>query len=128
MLLLFWAVYEAFVYITAQYTDNPVWGVMSLFVYYAIGYSIIMGFGARLKKLTTFEVWFICLMSLAMFVIIGCLLYIHTGKIVPTLRYKYPPLIYYVSYAMAAICFLWIISGRVLKRSKNVPQKLSLWA
>jgi fucose 4-O-acetylase-like acetyltransferase len=121
VLLLSWCGYEAFLYFTAQYTENQVWGVMSLFVYYAIAYSLIMSFGVKLRKLTSFEVWFICLLSLTAFVIAGCLLYVKAGKVVPTLRYKYPPSVYYVSYAMAAICFLWVISDKIVKAVEAIP-------
>ena len=121
LLLICWGGYELFLYAAKANADNVAGEILLLYVCYAIGYTLIIGFGIRLEKLKRSEVGMVCAMSFIAFVVMGVILYLTTGKVTPTLRYKYPPSSYYIFYSMFLCCFLWILSDRIVKVIKYLP-------
>lgn len=98
--------------------------ILQYFVYYLIPYGLIVTFiGSKLenmdnKKVIKFSIFFIII-----FVLLAISLGIINNKIVPTQQYKYPPRLYYLSYAIGISMLLYYLIDR--KNIINVKQKLN---
>jgi len=78
--------------------------------FYLIPYSLIFALGVRLIKLTKTELFLVAAFFFVCFVGSAFFEYFSTGIIVATQSFKYPPRIYYLSYAGFVSVFLWIFS------------------
>ncbi len=91
-------------------------------VYIQIPYFVVFAIGYVVKRLEKKYVFRLLVGSFILFISYSTYLYWQTGTFVPTGLYKYPPQIYYLSYAIALIMLLWIYRSELL----NLTQKLSL--
>lgn len=87
--------------------------VFDEFVFYLIPYSLVFAFGLRLAKLSSREIFFLTLFFLVCFFCIACFEFFSAGKIVSTQYFKYPPRLYYLSYAGFVSIVLWVFSERI---------------
>jgi hypothetical protein len=112
-ILCVYAIYEICRYVFIPYTYDGLGKYLSLIFFYLIPYSVLFAFGLTLPKLKIrlniqlFLCFLLCFSSLASY------LWITTGSFVPTQNYKYPPSMYYFSYAILVTIFLWIIGDSV---------------
>ncbi len=113
-LLFIYVIYEICRYILLPYTYDGLGRYLSLIFFYLVPYSILFAFGLTLPKLKMkcniqLLLYFsLCFISLALY------LWITTGSFVSTQNYKYPPSIYYFSYAIAISIFLWLVGDSLL--------------
>ncbi len=110
MLALFFALYELLRYVSLPYIQ---WGTgrnVSLITHYLIPYSILFALGLRIPLLTKRQVLYISIINLALLILIGLGLFLAYGEFIPTIKFKYPPSIYYFSYAVFVSCLLWVYS------------------
>lgn len=90
--------------------------------FYLVPYSLLFSYGLRVSSISTRNHILIFLAALTTFIFIALILYKNTGTIVPTQDYKYPPRIYYLSFALVGCQFVWLTGGYVW----GVLSKLSL--
>lgn len=83
-------------------------------LFLALPYAACFMLGLRLASLNQGQVLIVALVALAVFLGVGGYLYQVKQSVVPTQAYKYPPRIYYISYAVFAALMVWWMSGRVL--------------
>jgi fucose 4-O-acetylase-like acetyltransferase len=108
--------YEVCRYFSMPYITEGFGRHISLIIFYMIPYSVLFAIGLRLPKISSKETHRLFWFFLMVFVGLYCLLRFQTGNFVPTQAYKYPPSIYYLSYAIAVSVFLWIVSGGIWKQ------------
>lgn len=103
--------YEFIRYLSLPYLSNPTVELISNFTHYIIPYSIVFALGLRLPalKLTTINI--LAFVFITTFLVICLMLYINGGHIVQTQDFKYPPSIYYFSYAIFVSIILWKLMG-----------------
>ncbi|AFY39514.1 hypothetical protein Lepto7376_3288 [[Leptolyngbya] sp. PCC 7376] len=106
---------EGIRYFSLIYLPEAIAGLFNSTVLYLIPYAIVFAFGLLLPTSDIKKLCQIALLSLLTFCFMSSLLYIKYGEFVPTQAFKYPPSIYYLSYAMFVSILLWINSPRVLK-------------
>ncbi len=85
-----------------------------------IPYAFLFALGLRLPSLTNKQVISLCCFALIMFIIIALYLNHGAGKFIPTQEFKYPPRIYYLSYALFVSILLWLSSDKILVKIKKL--------
>lgn len=106
-------VYEAVRYFSMPLIENDAAKTISLIVYYIVPYTIIFAIGLRIPTLKNHLVINISFVSLALFILLGFGIYIATGSIATTQAFKYPPSIYYFSYALFVASLLWFFREKI---------------
>lgn len=86
-----------------------------------IPYILIFSIGYKLLKLPTKQI--IVLGSIFLFAYITYAVYYYTvnNEYILTSKYKYPPQLYYTSYALAACILLWLIRNQIVIFLKKLP-------
>ncbi|MGP1718259.1 MAG: acyltransferase family protein [Methylophilus sp.] len=105
--------YELVRYFSLPYIQPGAGELVSAAVLYVIPYGILFALGLRMPQLNTRQVYAIAFMSLAILIFAGVWLFLVYDEVVPTQSLKYPPSIYYFSYALFISSLLWIHSGLV---------------
>jgi len=88
--------------------------VFESLVLYLVSYAVVFAIGIRLPDLSRGQ---LALMAAAVLLVFMSWIGIHwvtTGRIEPTQYFRYPPQLYYLSYAMFAAMVAWAFSGRVV--------------
>lgn len=78
-------------------------------VLYNIPYFLIYLYGIRFVRFSRRTLKIHCAIALLCFVLIGSYLYIVTGTFVPTQEFKYPPRVYYISYAFFVTLAIYLV-------------------
>ncbi len=99
---------------SSAYLDTPAGIVIEKTIFYVIPYGIIFAFGLRLTQLTQLQMIISGLLIAAVFVIYCSYLWLGYGEFIPTQEYKYPPQIYYYSYALCISILLWMGAAPLL--------------
>lgn len=106
----FFLVHEAVKYVILPYADVGIGKGVYLLVSYVFPYSFLFALGLRIPHLKAKTNHQLIVVSMAIFVSLFAFLSLHAGKFVDTQTYKYPPSIYYLSYAVFVSVFLWCVS------------------
>ena len=123
-LLFLLIVYEICRYFSMPYISDGLGKALSLVVFYTVPYSLLFALGLRIPRISSIGTTILLWLFLFCFVLLAVLLWFKTGNFVPTQKFKYPPSIYYLSYATTVSIFLWIFSGTLLKIiEKNITTK-----
>ncbi len=78
----------------------------------SLPYSFLLGIGIVLNKLSKKEIINISVISLLVFVLIGVYYYFAFGKIKAGHSFKYPPQLYYTSYAIGVSLILFYLADK----------------
>ncbi len=106
-------VYEFMRFISLPYIQGGAGKLASLIVHYIIPYAAVFAIGLRMLKMDRKRLFLLSIVNLGIFSIVGLALWLQSGYIVPTQALKYPPSIYYLSYALFASGLLWIYSENI---------------
>ncbi|MGF1909260.1 acyltransferase [Vibrio kasasachensis] len=105
-------VYECIRFVSMPYVDEGLLKSMSLVTHYLVPYAIIFSIGLRLKSIPHKALFTLIIVSGTVFLSICVTLYVLSGSVIPTQELKYPPSIYYCSYAILISCVLFYVIGR----------------
>ncbi|MBI4489903.1 MAG: acyltransferase [Deltaproteobacteria bacterium] len=98
--------------------------LVSQFAFYILPYAAIFALGLRTISLKSRLTLVVAGLSLGVFLSMALLLFTQSGRFVPTQEYKYPPSIYYFSYAVFVALMLWLSSEKLwLAIAKITPIK-----
>ncbi|MBP0006396.1 MAG: acyltransferase family protein [Cyanobacteria bacterium SBC] len=89
-------------------------------LFYAIPYSCLFAFGAMLDRLSQKTIAYLSIANFTIFTTIAAWLYFKNGEFIRTQDYKYPPQLYYLSYAIFVSLLLYFVVDRILK---SFPQE-----
>lgn len=89
-------------------------------VLYIIPYAIVFAVGLRLPALSRNKVLRLTVGAFIIFTAVGVILYAISGKFISTQKFKYPPSIYYLSYALGVSCVAWLASDAILMKIKKI--------
>lgn len=73
-----------------------------------LAYILVFSFGFFIQKMSTNQIICVLIISTFVFSVFGAYLWHSMGFFVQTQMYKYPPSLYYLSYAFIWICALWL--------------------
>ena len=111
ILALTFLAYELLRYFLLPYIQPVAGELVSSVVLYLVPYGIIFAIGLRMAQLGTRQLYAIAFVSLAVLIFAGLWLFLVHGEFVQTQSLKYPPSIYYFSYAIFISSLLWIHCG-----------------
>jgi fucose 4-O-acetylase-like acetyltransferase len=89
---------------------------INTYIVYIIPYCFFLGIGIILTKLSKKEIIAISIISLVVFVATGIYLYLTLGEIKASHSYKYPPQLYYVSFALGVSLLLYYVVDKFSER------------
>ena len=92
--------------INLDVTDQDIWGGVILPI---IPYAALYAYGLKLQEMSFKMICFISLIALIFFSYMGFNYYQEYGEIIPTLYVKFPPQIYYLSYAIFCTNILYLL-------------------
>jgi peptidoglycan/LPS O-acetylase OafA/YrhL len=95
-------------------------------IFVAVPYSILYLYGMRLASLTNKNIAVAIVISLAVFLALAFTKYSDVGYFVSTQKFKYPPTIYYLSYAFFALNLVYLICRRISGFAKT-SQAAIIW-
>jgi len=109
--------------------------LLSMVINFIIPYSLVFMIGLRLPILSLSQTRMLGTICLTIFVSICFYLYFVNGSVVPTQVFKYPPRLYYFSYAIGVGALVWsfivpIEKGFSLLKLKNISSFIgqnSIW-
>ena len=95
-------------------------------VLYAFSYSLVFAVGIRLLEMNRREIKSLAAIFLTLFLSIGLVFWIDNNGFVATQYYKYPPSMYYFSYALFVSLLLFYCRHRLAESLKNTLLELPL--
>lgn len=104
--------YECMRFVSMSYVSEGLLESISLVTHYLVPYAIIFSIGLRLKSIPHKTLFTLIIVSGTVFLSICVTLYVLSGSVVPTQELKYPPSIYYCSYAILVSCVLFYVISR----------------
>lgn len=107
------SLYELVRYLSLPYIQSGPGKIASLVVLDAIPYSLTFLIGLRMRTMSKIHLYAVSACSLAVFILMGAGLFLHADRLIPTQAFKYPPSIYYLSYALFVSSLLWIFSKQL---------------
>lgn len=110
-------------YIFIPYVDYGVGKLLSLFGLYIIPYSLVFLIGLRLVQMNRIQIRMIFIFCGVMFFLLLAFFYGLNSTFVSTQEFKYPPGVYYLSYALFVSTFLWLNSERLLSIVESLRLK-----
>lgn len=109
---------------------------VALISHYIIPYSLVFAIGMRIPLMTKAIIAFCAIISLLVFTLLAAYFWWDKGYVVFTQSHKYPPTIYYFSYAIFMSCIAWLLVGgalslinrfEVVKRVMMFVAENSIW-
>ena len=101
--------------------------IISQYFLVIIPYSALYFYGLRLNRINDKNLFIIILFSLILFIVLALKKYIEFKTFIPTQNYKYPPTIYYLSYAFFCINLIYVLVSKYVKINKTKTTKLIIW-
>lgn len=111
----FYVLYELAVYFSKPPLTSALGVAIENTVLYLVPYAVLFAIGLRVQKLTRRQLLCLAGGSSAVFCLKGISLYHAYGKFIPTQVFKYPPTVYYLSYALTVSLILWCLSPVISK-------------
>lgn len=114
-LILFFAfaLYEVLLYLSFPYIQKGVGRALSLIAYYIVPYSLVFAMGLRMPSLEPRKLYSLAFISFFIFMVMGTILFLKYGRVIVTQQLKYPPSLYYFSYAIFVSTLLWLCSSHM---------------
>ncbi|WP_194766306.1 acyltransferase family protein [Tamlana sp. I1] len=128
LIIIFYVAYEVInqLFLNSDIPSNIKY-ILNQFVLVFIPYSILYLYGLRLHLFNNKTLQVIMLTSLLLFVILAIQKYNEFGAFVPTQKYKYPPTLYYLSYAFFCINLCYYIVTRFISLTNQGIKNLIVW-
>lgn len=83
--------------------------IFEYLIFYIIPYGVIMGLGIKLKRMSKKHIMILSIVFISIFIFIAFLLNFKLSGFIKTSTMKYPPRIYYLSYAIGVSLVLYLI-------------------
>ncbi|MBK82508.1 MAG: hypothetical protein CMD81_01565 [Gammaproteobacteria bacterium] len=114
-IVLLYFLYELTYFSSREYLVGVVADFVDAFVFTLVPYALIYLYAFRLPFLNKRHVLFVAFLSLSVFLFMLCYKYVDTGLFVATQNFKYPPTLYYLSYAFFCVNILYLfVSGLII--------------
>jgi len=110
---LIFVVYEILRILTKDFFASGPGEFIAPISHYIIPYTLVFAIGLRLASLKVEEIVWGMNLCLALFIVLAFLLAMETGQLIPTQLHKYPPTLYYFSYALTIALAAWLLSGKL---------------
>ena len=127
-LLLAYIFYELLIHLTLENkTELNYVGKLVLQVIKIIPFSIMYIYGLRLEKISYKIIRFVTFISFIVFLITALVLFDSQGTFIPTERYRHPPTLYYLSYALLGINIMYYVCKERIKVNNFKIRQSIIW-
>lgn len=125
ILLMVFALYSVLCLYYERSMSEADYNLFSQYVLTILPYGVLYCYGLRLHTLRKQTILIVALLSGFLCGLMAVYLYQTTGDWVPTQEYKYPPQLYYLSYALLWINLIYLFAySRIVK---NIPTTIMQW-
>jgi len=114
LLLGIYLVYELLLALGQPLLTTPAGEFLGLTLCFVVPYGVLFAVALRIPRLRAAQLTVLGVGAAIVFLVMGVSLYLQTGALVPTQKYKYPPTAYYLSFALAVSVLLWALSARLV--------------
>lgn len=114
LLLIIYALYEMLLEFLTPYIPASKETFASRVIFVIIPYALLYLYGLKLVELSNRQIAAVCAASLAVFTGMAGYLMLKNGYFIHTQNFKYPPSLYYLSYAFFALNCVYLICRNVL--------------
>ena len=123
ILFLIYTAYEICLFYTSDFIHDGMMKHMADIIYYIIPYSLLFAYGLRMPQISTRHHIAILITSLLIFCLMAGYFCYTTGggTIMQTQNYKYPPSLYYLSFALVGCQFTWLVKNKVWDIIRLLP-------
>ncbi|ETJ48373.1 acyltransferase family protein [Pseudoalteromonas agarivorans] len=125
-LLFLYIVYEIAVYLITPLLTGVYSTVFNSIIFITLPYTILFLYAFNLPSLKKASVVYISMSSLIVFIVLAYLKYTEAGHFVHTQLYKYPPTLYYLSYAFFAVNAIYLTLTNI-KVSNDFTKSIVIW-
>jgi fucose 4-O-acetylase-like acetyltransferase len=115
LLLLMYIIYEFLFSYTSPYIPEHYWPLLVSNMYMVIPHAILFLYGLKLAKLSRPQVYAISFLAFAVFLILAIQKYLVAGEFVPTQGYRFPPTMYYLSYAFFGLNMVYLCKDHLAR-------------
>lgn len=105
--------YEILRHLSLPHIQEGFGKIVSLVIFYIIPFSIVFTVGIRMLRMSKTQLLTLSLGNFGVLIFFGIHLFTQEGKVIPTQTFKYPPSIYYLSYALFVSGILWAYSEQI---------------
>ncbi len=123
MTILIYLTYEVLLYNSKQFLPGNIFKTTELAMFFTVSYGLIFLYGVRLSSLNKRAIQSHLFLFLIIFISYLVIIFIQNDKFIPTQKFKYPPQIYYLSYAL----FISITLYYITKFNKIIIEKFNLF-
>ncbi len=102
-------------YYSLPFIQNGGGKLLGDIVLYVFPYALIFALGIRLVQLSPEQVRYLAVIAISVFILVAIAFHIYYGKFIPTQYFKYPPSIYYFSYALFVALMLFYYRHKLEK-------------
>lgn len=120
LLFIAYLAYEIVLFSTKVFVDSALGTTFENIVLYIIPYAIFFALGIRLTRISQKIMLAIFIFALVVFCTTGLILWKTSGQFVLTQTCKYPPSIYYLSYALTISIILWMAADKIIELIKQL--------
>lgn len=113
-LVAIYSIYEYSYALLSPQFDTTLGRFLENTIFYLLPLGVVFALGLRLAYIKRSNVLKLAIALLIIFSGLGLRYYLLSGKMVQTQQYKYPPGLYYLSYALGLSLILWLISDRLV--------------
>ena len=97
-----WIVYELSVQKAKAFLPNNTYVLFQVIIFYTYSYGLVLMYGMRLSSMSANQIKTHIVIFALLFAVLAIWNLYSYSKILPTQQFKYPPLLYYMSYAIFA--------------------------
>jgi fucose 4-O-acetylase-like acetyltransferase len=126
ILIFLYVTYEVVLKFSSPYIPENIIFFMNNVIFIIIPYSILYLYGMRLGSLSNIKICSVLLFSFFIFILLLSEKYQECRCYISTQQFKYPPTIYYISYAFFALNLVYLIC-RNLPKPNEKASKLIFW-
>ncbi len=126
-LILIYLFYEIAMHLFFNKIPDNLKEVVSQFFLVIIPYSSLYFYGLRLHTLSHKTLIIVIGISLLLFTVLAIQKYLEFGKFIPTQDYKYPPTLYYLSYAFFCINLIYLLVTKYINLTNSKVKDLVIW-
>lgn len=111
LLIVFYLGYEASFLLTEHFVHSA--GFLKFLetaVFVIPSYAVLYAYGLRMPNMKISVIWIVMIFAAIICTGMACYFYMQTGQWMPTQNAKYPPRLYYLSYAIVCINALYLLA------------------
>lgn len=109
MIVIVYCIYELLLRASGPYISGPLVELTGRVIFAIVPYSLLYLYGFKLEELSNRQVAIAGIVALFIFACIAVDFELASGAFVPTQKFKYPPSIYYLSYAFFALNAVFLV-------------------